>query len=104
MPETTLPATHFLNRELSWLEFNSRVLHEAEDERMPLLERLKFLSIFSTNLDEFYMVRVAGVAAAGRGRCAADAARWTDADGTARRDRQRVRDARSRRRHACMTF
>src|SRR5579871_6660043 len=54
-------ASQYVNRELSWLDFNDRVLQLAEDESLPLMERVKFLAIFVTNLDEFFMVRVAGV-------------------------------------------
>ncbi len=51
----------YISRELSWLEFNDRVLEEGLDERNPLLERLKFVAIYGTNLDEFFMIRVAAI-------------------------------------------
>ena len=54
------PSLYF-NRELNWIEFNRRVLEEALDPSVPLLERVKFLAIFSTNLDEFFMIRIAGL-------------------------------------------
>ncbi|MBW8768303.1 MAG: polyphosphate kinase 1, partial [Gemmatimonadetes bacterium] len=61
MPEHAPAESMYLNRELSWLAFNARVMHEATDGRVPLLERVKFLSIFSSNLDEYFMVRVGGL-------------------------------------------
>ena len=69
LPDRETPATgphfsapeNFINRELSWLEFNRRVLEEAQDPTQPLIERVKFLTIFSSNLDEFFEIRVAGI-------------------------------------------
>ena len=74
-PRTEVEASPFFNRELSWLEFNRRVLYEAEDPTVPLLERLKFVAIFGGNLDEFFMKRVGGLklqAASGRATLSPD--------------------------------
>jgi polyphosphate kinase len=86
-----LPPNRFSNRELSWLAFNARVLALAEDRRQPLLERLKFLAIFASNLDEFYMVRVSGLK-----RRAEMRLEVTSADGTSSRETLAQLAARSR--------
>jgi hypothetical protein len=77
-----LPPSLYINRELSWLLFNKRVLEEAQDGRHPLLERVKFLAIFGSNLDEFFMIRVSGLQAqraAGIADVAADGMTPTEA-------------------------
>ena len=86
-PAAAPPGTPLLNRELSWLDFNQRVLEEARDEKWPLLERLKFLCISESNLDEFFMIRVSGL----RDQLSADLAERSDDGLTAREQLALVR-------------
>ena len=82
MPEIDLKdPSLYINRELSTIEFNRRVLNEAYDSNHPLLERIKFLAIFSGNMDEFYMVRVSGLKQQVLSGVTGPAARWSDGAG-----------------------
>ena len=83
----------YINRDLSWLEFNRRVLEEAQDPTVPMLERLKFLAIFSSNLDEFFMVRVGNTQQKVQARIPdGSGADQTVARGATGEDRQTVRE------------
>ena len=91
-PDLSDPAL-YINREVSWLDFNARVLALARDTAQPLLERCKFLAIFSSNLDEFFMVRVAGLPGRPRGRPAlVDAADQMPREEVLARVAERVRE------------
>ena len=103
-PDVDNPAAgspRYLDRELSWLEFNARVLALAENASLPLLERAKFLAIFSSNLDEFFQVRVSGLEGAARSRDPADLAGGHRPGRAAQRDPRARRGARDAARPRC---